>query len=116
MLGLHNAGQLPVAQLTDRREGARLSTQLILRRLGKVDGRALRRFLFYRLEFYRRLRPLQENSPSTPATEPKLLDQLRHKMRVRHVAKLAFKKGQPASVRLRLGAGAMAASLHGWDG
>ncbi len=30
---------------------------------------------------------MQENSPSTPSKEPKLLDQLRHKMRMLHVAK-----------------------------
>ncbi|MFO0067547.1 MAG: phage integrase N-terminal SAM-like domain-containing protein [Pirellulaceae bacterium] len=30
---------------------------------------------------------MQENSPSTPSKEPKLQDQLRHKMRMLHVAK-----------------------------
>jgi hypothetical protein len=55
--------------------------------LGGAAGRALSRVLFYRLEFYRRSRAPQENSPSTPAKEPKLLDQLRHKMRMLHVAK-----------------------------
>ncbi|MFM8172657.1 MAG: phage integrase N-terminal SAM-like domain-containing protein [Pirellulaceae bacterium] len=34
-----------------------------------------------------RSRSVQENSPSTSAKEPKLLDQLRHKMRMLHVAK-----------------------------
>ena len=33
-----------------------------------------------------RSRSVQENSPSTSAKEPKLLDQLRHKMRMLHVA------------------------------
>lgn len=55
--------------------------------LGGVAGRAFTGSLCYRLEFYRRSRAPQENSPSTPAKEPKQLDQLRYKMRMLHVAK-----------------------------
>lgn len=55
MLGLHNAGQLPVAQLTGSREGVNLYTKSTLARFGKVAGRALCRFLFYRSEFYRKV-------------------------------------------------------------
>jgi|688.fasta_scaffold187054_2 hypothetical protein len=85
VLGLHNVGQLPVAQWTGSREGFCTQKEFLDALVKSLGERYADSFSNDR-NSTERSRSVQENSPSTPAKEPKLLDQLRLKMRMLHVA------------------------------